>query len=226
MAGVRRAILLITALLLSGCAEPPAPLNATVAPTPMVTPPQSPYILHIPGVSGESIVDHSLRNGLTQSFAPVGGAQIEIYDWTENDPGIPALQAYKRNHAEAKKIAEMIQIHLAAHPDQTIDITCHSGGAGLVAWALEDLPPNIQVDRVVFIAPALSRTYDLSRALSHVKTAAYVFWSSGDYAILSAGTKVFGTIDGVYDDAAGFAGFEMPAQADVAQYAKLHQIPY
>jgi hypothetical protein len=224
----RRALLTILLLLtIPGCRhpDPPAPL-APPAPTTQQTA-SPPYILHIPGISGESFVDHTFVRGLRQSFVRNGGAaEVEIYDWTEQDAGIPALQAYKRNHAEALKIAAMISDHVKADPHRTIYITSHSGGAGLVAWALESLPPDVKVDSILFIAPALSPPYDLSKALSHVKRAAYVFWSDRDVAILSAGTKVFGTIDGFYTDAAGFTGFKIPANADKTQYAKLHQIAY
>lgn len=182
-----------------------------------------PYLLHLPGISGESMVDHSFVRGLKAARLD---AEIEIYDWTENDRGIPALQAYERNHKEAKLIAEKLAEHFK-RGGPPIYLTCHSGGAGLAAWALEALPAEVKVKRLLFIAPALSPTYDLSKALSHVTDHAYSFWSSGDQAVLSAGTRVFGTIDGEYVDAAGFVGFEKPKDsAEPGEYKKLEQFPY
>ena len=55
---------------------------------------------------------------------------------------------------------------------------------------------------------------------------AYVFFSDRDTLVLSAGTKVFGTIDGVYSEAAGYVGFKAPPESDRDQYAKLVQYPY
>ncbi len=181
------------------------------------------YLLHLPGVSGESVVDHTLVRGFKVGQLD---AEIEIYDWTEHDPGVPALQAIGRNKKHAMKIAAKLTEKFHADPRSTLILTSHSGGAGLAAWALEDLPPDVKVRRVLFIAPALSQDYDLSRALSHVSDKAYVFYSVGDSVILNAGTKVFGTIDGVYGVAAGYSGFIAPKTADATEYAKLVQIPY
>ena len=182
-----------------------------------------PYLLHLPGVSGESFVDHTLIQGFRDAHLD---ADIEIYDWTEHDPGVAALQAIGRNKKQSQKIAHMLTAKFRADPRITIYLTCHSGGAGLAAWALEDLPPDVKVGRAVFIAPALSKGYDLSPALSRVRDKAYVLYSLGDVVILSAGTKMFGTIDGLYEDAAGYSGFTLPARDPSGQYAKLVQVPY
>lgn len=215
-------ILLFLAAL-AGCkpsSETSTDVKASASPP---APPPQPYLLHLPGVSGESIVDHTLVQGFRE-----GGlnAQIEIYDWTEHDTGVPALQAIGRNKQQAKKISQMIEARFRADPRITIYLTSHSGGAGLMAWALEDLPQDMTVRRALFLAPALSPGYDLSKALAHVTDKAYVFHSNHDAVVLSVGTKMFGTIDGVYADAAGFSGFVMPARADVKQYSKLVQMPY
>src|SRR5690348_11869684 len=51
---------------------------------PAATQAVKPYVLHLPGVSGTSIVDYTLRDGLR-----AGGfdGPFEIYDWTCHDPG-------------------------------------------------------------------------------------------------------------------------------------------
>jgi hypothetical protein len=199
-------------------AAAPAPAAATAPAA------EKPYLLHIPGVSGESIVDHTLVHGFVDGDLR---ADIHIFDWTEHDPGVPALQAMERNKQQARKIADQLTEIFRADPRRTIYLTSHSGGAGPAVWALEDLPPDVKIKRALFLAPALSPTYDVSKALSHVTDKAYVLYSAGDTLILSAGTKVFGTIDGLYAEAAGVAGFVQPkSAADPAQYKKLVQIPY
>jgi hypothetical protein len=214
--------LFVSLTLISVACAPSRGLLAAAPAAPAAAPPRA-FLLHIPGVSGESFVDHTLLDGFREGRLD---ADMEIYDWTEHDPGVPALQAIERNKKQAVKIAAKLTAKFRADPRITIYLTSHSGGAGLAAWALEALPPDVKVRRVIFLAPALSPSYDLSKALGHVRDKAYDFYSSHDKLILSVGTQVFGTIDGVYGDAAGYVGFQTPATADAAQYAKLVQRPY
>src|SRR5688500_16516887 len=67
------------------------------------------YLLHLPGVAGETRVDHGFIEGIK-----AGGfeGETEIYDWTNNDPGLGALRARKRNDQEAAKVAEKIRRRL------------------------------------------------------------------------------------------------------------------
>lgn len=184
---------------------------------------KQPFLLHLNGVGGKLMCDEALITGLKQ-----GGldAQVQFYDWTGQDKGIGALWAAERNHQEARRIAALLTERFRQDPTRPIYITSHSGGTGLAAWALEALPEEVQVEAVVMIAPALSPEYDLSKALKHVRKKLYVFSSPYDSAILGAGTKVFGTIDGQRTEAAGVNGFVRPAGADERQYEKLVPQPY
>jgi hypothetical protein len=186
-------------------------------------PDPKPFLLHLPGIGGERFIDHRFIAGLKD-----GGfnGNIQIYDWTEKDPGLNALLARQRNNKEAKIISQMIQQERAANPQEKIFLTTHSAGAGLGAWALEALPDDVKIDTMVMMSPALSPTYDLSPALKHIAGHLYVFTSLADIIVLSTGTKLFGTIDGVKTDAAGRVGFTTPPGADAAQYAKVVQLPY
>ena len=112
------------------------------------------------------------------------------------------------------------------HPGSRITVTAHSAGSGIIAWALEQLPDDVTIDSLILLAPALSPGYDLSRALTHVRERAFVFFSPHDSTVLGFGTRMFGTVDGPKVDASGRVGFTMPPGADANQYAKLVQIPY
>lgn len=181
------------------------------------------YLLHLPGISGYHWLDRGMIEGLR-----LGGyaGTIDVVDWPRGNPGLGALLARERNHDEAKQVAQKLERQSRDHPGGRIVLTAHSGGTGILIWALEDLPDDVQVDTVLLIAPALSPTYDLSKALRHVRGKAYSFFSPLDAIVLGVGTRTFGTIDGVKVDAAGKLGFTAPDGADAEQYRKLVQVPY
>ena len=181
------------------------------------------FLLHLPGIAGERWVDLQMTSGLRDA-GYVG--PMQTYDWTENDPGLNALRAYKRNQAEAARVADLITSHYRADPKLRIILTAHSGGTGIVIWALEKLPADVKVDTVVLLSSALSPEYDLTSALSHVKGVCYSFYSENDVLVLATGTKLFGTIDGKYCESAGEFGFVFPKGADAKQYEKLVQKPF
>lgn len=182
------------------------------------------YLLHVPGIAGETPIDHALVDGMK------GGGfsgTSEIYDWTGENKGISALRNRERNEKQSQLIADKIIARRKAHPAGQIVITAHSGGTGLVVWALERLPAEVKVDGVLLLSPALSPDYDLSKALSHIKGKLYTFSSTMDYFVLGIGTKLFGTIDRKSGDSAGRVGFVKPADAaDPKQYDKLVSCPY
>ena len=181
------------------------------------------HLIHLPGIAGARLLDRYFVAGIHD-----GGyaGQSETYDWTAGDPGVAALLARRRNEREAGRVAARIEELLTKDPDLKIRLVCHSGGAGIAAWALERLPEGMLVETLVLVAPALSQRYDLSKALAHVRGKAYAFTSENDAIVLGAGTRLLGTIDGVKEEASGLAGFTKPAGADDAQYAKLVPMPY
>lgn len=182
------------------------------------------HLIHLPGIAGEQNLDRRFIRGLR-----AGGCDgaIEIFDWTAKDPGLGALFARKRNEQQAEKVAGKIQQILKDEPGAKLRIVCHSGGAGIAAWALERLPDDAKIESIVFIAPALSPKYDLSKALAHVRGKAFALTSVNDVIVLGAGTRMFGTIDGKKEEAAGLRGFKTPDEpADPKQYDKLVQLPY
>ncbi len=181
------------------------------------------WLLHLPGIGGARSIDRRMTAGLKD-----GGWEgpISIYDWTANDPGINALLSYKRNKEQAQKVEQQIEERLKKDPNLKVTLTSHSGGTGIAVWALEDMPGGMQVQTLVLLASALSPDYDLSKALRHVRGKAYVFYSKNDQVVLGAGTRLFGTIDGVKTDAAGLVGFRKPEGVDDKAYEKLVQKPY
>lgn len=182
-------------------------------------------LIHLPGVAGESWVDHALVKGLCQSELPL--FDVVIHDWTGRDAGLAALADTQRHAHHADLVARRITEHRQAHPDVPVVLTSHSGGAGIAVWALERLPEGVAVQNLVLIAPALSPGYDLSRALARVERSAFALTSPLDGVVLGAGTRLFGTIDRVKTDAAGRVGFIMPQTPAVpGHYQKLVPLRY
>jgi hypothetical protein len=213
-------IFAVAILFMAGSAARIRGDSPTTQPT---TTPAKAWLLHLPGIGGEHSVDRAMVRGLHDGGWP---GSTEIYDWTENDPGINALQAKQRNIGEAKIVADQLLAEMRQDPSVEITLTSHSGGTGIAVWALEKLPPGKQIQTLVLLASALSPGYDLSQALTHVRGHAYVFYSEHDQVVLGVGTSMFGTIDGVKGVAAGLNGFTRPAAVDAKAYGKLVQVGY
>lgn len=94
-----------------------------------------------------------------------------------------------------------------APPDELLYVVGYSGGGGIAALALEALPEDVHIDRLVLVAPALSAHYDfVARLSSHVSDYIVNFASERDLQV-GPGTRIFGTIDGIKTTSAGYGGF-------------------
>jgi pimeloyl-ACP methyl ester carboxylesterase len=157
---------------------------------------------------------------------------IEIYDWTAGGAFTWAVNlcALDRNKRQARKVADKIIDYQNRYPNRPVHIVGHSGGGGLAVLVLEALPPTRQISAAVLLAPALSPTYDLSRALRRTSSGIWNFYSPYDVGFLRAGTTVFGSIDGEHGSSAGAVAFTPPwglASEDRLLYrSKLHQQRY
>src|SRR5438105_2243536 len=107
----------------SAAAVAPAPASPTIKAAPVAAA-VKPFVLHLPGVSGTSIVDYTLRDGMRK-----GGfdGPFVIFDWTCHDPGIPALHNRARNEEQAAIAAELLVKQYRSHPEQPIYLVSHSG---------------------------------------------------------------------------------------------------
>jgi pimeloyl-ACP methyl ester carboxylesterase len=180
----------------------------------------------LPGIEGRSYLNENVASGLGKGGVP--GA-IEIYDWTLGGTvtWLPNLRLLSHNRAEAAKIAEKIVTYQNAYPGKPVSLVGHSGGGGVAVLALESLPPERKIALAMLLAPALSRDYDLRKALSRTDAGIWNYYSHADMGFLGLGTTVFGNIDGGHGPAAGAFGFIEPwgmDRADRALYGRmLHQ---
>lgn len=210
---------LLALLLTAGCQADQPSAAAPSADQPVAAHQAEPYVLHLPGIAGLLPVDESLMRGLRD-----GGVTgtIVCYDWTAEDRGLRALSDSVRHARQAEVVAQILAEIRRNEPDRPVYLIGHSGGAGIAVWALERLPADVMIRGLILLAPALSPTYDLRPALSHVDGQAYALVSEHDPVL--AATRWFGTIDRVNVEAAGRVGFVPPE--GVETYDNLVQVPY
>jgi len=208
MPPIPRPVLSIVALCLlcAGCMVPVRREAVVLEPRPR--------LLHVPGITGDSPFDKWFLGALR-----TGGfdAEAETFDWTTGRFALTALRDHDAARVQAKRLAtRIVELHKAS-PGRPIYLTCHSGGCGVVAWALEALPADVGVAGVIMLAPALSPGYDLEAAARRVRQEVLVYTSPWDALILGLGTTLFGTIDGPATPAAGMVGPSLPGREGTSQ---------
>lgn len=171
----------------------------------------------LPGIGGDSFVSSNIANGLVDGQVP---GQIEVFDWTSGN----ALRSFEhlldqdRIFDQSLRLSERIQRSQRDFPNRPISLVAHSGGAGVVMTALENLPDNQPVASVVLLAPAVSADYPVQNIIHKVTAGLWLFYSPLDVQ-LTVGTTVTGTIDGDHAPAAGGRGFN-------TQVPGLVQVPF
>jgi pimeloyl-ACP methyl ester carboxylesterase len=187
------------------------------------------FAVVLPGIEGESVFNSNIAQGLIH-----GGVEsaVEVHDWTTGHFSLflVHLRHLKRNRDQAENLARKIVEYQDRYPDRPVYLIGHSGGGGMALLTLEALPTDRKVTGVILLAAAVSRTFDLRKALSKTERGIWNFYSPGDFIFLIAGTTLFGTYDGKHEPAAGAFGFKEPAGLDDAgrnlYHSRLHQVPF
>lgn len=177
------------------------------------------------GVGGYNWGPQWLRDGLDEAGVK---SAIYIFPWGHGPAGmfLADLMDETGNRKRAAELARLVENYQKYYPGRPVYLIGHSGGAGIVVFALEAMKPGAQVDGVFLLAPALDPSRNLAPALVHVRTNIYVTHSATDVALMVLGTSTFGTIDRKHTVGAGLLGFHVPAglsEADLEQYRKLRQ---
>ncbi len=181
-------------------------------------------LLVVDGVGGFHLCGTALRRVVRQAGLPI---EVKIVPWGHGLGRWHSDLTDVKNHiAQAALIVKQVLAYRVEKPGAAVFLLGKSGGAGLVVRALE-LLPEVSVDAVTLLAPALSPGYDLSKALQAVRQEMVVFYSPLDLLILGAGTRIFGTVDGIKSVSAGLVGFRVPDQIDSSSqqhYQRLRQV--
>src|SRR6185312_5123046 len=134
-------------------------------------------VLVLGGVGGLDWCGFNMRRAARAARLPCA---VESFRWGH---GFGRWYADLTNVAhggrQAERVADVIRRFRAEHAGEPVFVVGKSGGAGIVAWALERLGPEA-VERAVLLSPALSPRYDLTAALRAVKRDMVVYWSPLD----------------------------------------------
>ncbi|MBN2582779.1 MAG: alpha/beta fold hydrolase [Planctomycetes bacterium] len=182
-------------------------------------------VVSLDGVGGYNWGPRWLRSGLDEGGVP--GA-IYIFSWGHGPAGmfVADLWDHEGNMKRAAEMVNLVRNYRKFYPGRPVNLVGHSGGGGMVVFALEQMPEGFQVDNAFLLAPALSPDYNLAAALRHVRQRCYVTHSPGDVPLMGLGTSVFTTMDGKHTVGAGLIGFKVPqglSDEDRAQYVKIRQ---
>lgn len=116
--------------------------------------------------------------------------------------------------ARGKALAERLAGLRGERPEARISIISASTGTAIALYALETLPADVTIDRLVMLSSAMSADYDLTAALEHVRESTTVFASQRD-GLLGMMIPILGSAD--RQDAgqrvAGIIGFVPPDDA-------------
>lgn len=184
-------------------------------------------IFLLDGIGGTRVGPLTVGRGLFDAGIP---HDLEEFYWS-NGFGLPSLllrdlRLLERNREQGRRLAERIRAYRAEFPGRPVHVVALSGGTGPTVFALEELREDEAVTGVVFVASALSPTYDLTAALSRSRAGIISVSSRADVLICGLGTRLFGTVDRRFTAAAGMVGFRPPSESPetVAAYRRLRQL--
>jgi pimeloyl-ACP methyl ester carboxylesterase len=186
-------------------------------------------VLVLPGIDGESCINHSIVRGLADGGVPLG---IEVFNWTTGRIVLFLyhLRAWHRNVAQAERLVQRIVEYRQAHPGRPVHLVGHSAGGAIAVLTLQRLPADTTVTSAVLLQAAISPRYDLSAALARTELGIWNFHSALDVFFDGIGTSIAGTVDGRHTPAAGMIGFRPPrnlsAEGKALYATRLHQVPF
>ncbi len=168
------------------------------------------YTIVVVGVNGDNSLSAGLAPGLVDGGYP--GA-VDVIDWTTGywPLFIYHLRSSERHDAGARAIVDKIAAYQAQHPQGEVNLIGYSAGAAVVLEALEELPQEVEIDRTILLAGAVSPMHNLSPALAHCRLGLWNYYQPQDVVALWAGTLIAGTADGTHLVSAGAIGFFPPA---------------
>lgn len=158
-------------------------------------------------VNGEAGSTHTSDNLADLNSDCNLGVHLVPINWSRRDSHNQDVIDYEAQLQTAARIACTVQAIRKEAPNIPIFFVGFSGGAHIVLRAAEMLPEK-SVDRIIVLAPAVSCTYDLTRAIRASRGGIDNFYSREDSCLEHMAEHV-GTADGVKCAPAGLVGFRL-----------------
>ncbi|MBX3395670.1 MAG: hypothetical protein KF841_09915 [Phycisphaerae bacterium] len=183
---------------------------------------QAGTIFMIPGIVGQPSELTGMRDGLCDAIAAAQlEYEVEVIPWeTSAFQPIRNLTDYEANKQRARRIADRLTEARRKSPGRAVILVGNSGGGGLAVMAVEMLPDDVMLDRLILTAAAVSNDYNLSIVRSRCH-AIDNFYSRAD-GIVGWGTSLFGTIDRKNTLSAGHTGF-VDARGNLLKADRINQ---
>jgi pimeloyl-ACP methyl ester carboxylesterase len=196
--------LLLFAAVLAGCGEDTAIYMTDARKA-------SGLVIILPGIEGESEMNHGIREGLME-----GGVEyaLDIHSWGVPVPGLGMVvnqTNFLGNRLAGMGVAKKIADYQNAHPGKPVYVVGHSGGGGVAVFtaeALADMEGDHHVDGLILLSASISGDYNLTKALGRSRKGLVNFYNTQDTALLGLGTGLLGNVDGGHAPSAGRVGFE------------------
>ncbi len=120
------------------------------------------------------------------------------------------------------KLADTIREQKARESGRRIVVVAHSAGAAVALAAAEQLSADT-IDRLVLLAPSVSKSYDLRPAVAACREGIDVYCSTRDRWALGIAMRLVGTTDDRHSrKAAGRLGFEVPCAVELSEQVRQH----
>lgn len=152
------------------------------------------YVYYLDGAGGGGVRNWSggVRRGLLDAGYDGSG---EMFKW-QTGRGVLADQTASNNYKrdKAARLAQRMVEYRRQHPHVPITMMGLSAGTVITVFALEALPADMTVENVFLLSGSLSATYDLTKALRHVRGKMHVSTSQRD-VVLGQLLPLAGTAD-------------------------------
>ncbi len=196
-----------------GCARPPGPIVST----------ERSHVLILSGCNGTTQQVERFRTMIDEEAE---GVSSQVWDWAQIRPATLLINQwdYPRNMHRVDRLVHELKDWREKNPDTHLYLVGFSGGAAFALWAVERLPEDFGVERIVLMGGSVAPDYDLTKVLQRTHQGVFNYYSFADKVFLRDGTIIHGTMERKFCESAGYSGFVAPENPQLA--SKLEQFKW